>query len=384
MFYLQGDVLTDGQLIRNQVIEIENEMITYIGDTIRNKGVDVITVENGYICPGLVDIHIHGIDGVDFMDKGRDTWETITEHLPRYGVTACLATSRTAPLPDIQDFLDRATAFTKKDHHGTRLIGVHVEGPWISKSYCGAQDTSLIRSLTWQDVKEVLSPYFSLISKLTIAPEEVQDPTILSYLHSQSIILSAGHTNATLEQMEEAIESGISQITHTFNAMSPIHHRTPGTAAAALYFDLLLCEVIADGVHLHPAIIQLLYKIKGAEGIALISDCTGYNHLTEGEYVYRGRELIRRGGEVRLKNGSLAGSAITLVEAVSYVVKHCGIPIEEAIRMATEIPARATGTTMKIGRVQPNYRADFVVLTEDLEVNTTWIGGLQVYNVSGN
>ncbi|WP_221566010.1 N-acetylglucosamine-6-phosphate deacetylase [Alkalihalobacillus sp. TS-13] len=375
MYYLQGSIITGGRVLHNQFIEITDGLIAYIGEKKRDVDAPVKVVEKGYICPGFIDTHIHGVDGGDFMDEEDKVFEIVARQLVKYGVTACLATSRTAVLSDVNRFLDKAEKHMAAGTYGARILGVHLEGPWISSKYNGAQPKKLIRKLTWRDVKEVIDPYADIISKITLAPEELEDQKILKYLRNLDIQISAGHTNATLEEIEEAAISGLSQLTHTFNAMSPIHHRSPGTAAAALYIENFICELIADGVHVNHKMIELLYKVKGMEGIAIISDCTGYNQLTDGEYTLRGKELVRKGNEVRLKNGSLAGSAITLNEGVKYMVEHCNIPLEAAIFMATEIPAKAAGTNEKIGKIEPGCIADIVILGSDLQVLETIIAG---------
>ncbi|WP_181346969.1 N-acetylglucosamine-6-phosphate deacetylase [Thalassobacillus sp. CUG 92003] len=382
MYYLKGNIITDGKVMPDQIIEVDGCRITGVGVKRQNHEAPMIEVKNGFICPGFVDIHFHGVDGMDFMDEGKGVFRDITTHLPKYGITSCLATSRTASLPDINEFLQAATRYNPLNPEGARILGVHLEGPWLSPKYSGAQRKELIRALTWSDVISVIEPYQSIISKMTIAPEEVKDPTIIPHLVSLGIQVSAGHTNASIEQIRVTIEHGLSQLTHTFNAMSPVDHRRPGTAAAALYFENLICELITDGVHVESRMIELLYKMKRKENIALISDCTGYNQFPDGEFLERGKELVRKGNEVRLKNGSLAGSAITLNEGVKHAISQCNIPLAEAVFMATETPAKAAGTDLKIGKIKPGFLADFVILDQDMGVTKTIIDGKVMYSSS--
>ncbi|WP_273836247.1 N-acetylglucosamine-6-phosphate deacetylase [Guptibacillus sedimenti] len=381
MYYLKGDIITNGNIIPNQLIEITEGMITRIGG-VRQGNAPIKEVKNGYICPGFIDIHIHGVDGMDFMDEGEDVFKNIANHLPKYGVTSYLATSRTASLSDINDFLHSAKQHASSRLQGSRMIGVHLEGPWISPQYNGAQSKILISQLTWEEVKTIIEPYQTIISKITLAPEELEDQSIIRHLVTLGIQVSAGHTNANMDQIETAIEHGLSQLTHTFNAMSPVHHRNPGTAAAAFYFDTLICELITDGVHVDSRMIDLLYKLKSKENISLISDCTGYNLLTNGEFSLRGKELVRKENEVRLKNGRLAGSAITLNEGVKHATDHCGISLEDAVYMATQVPMKACGSNRKLGQIKAGYFADFVILDQGLEVIETIIDGKVLYSRS--
>lgn len=377
MYYLYGQVISDGKIYKDQYVEIKDGVIRYVGDIKRNDW-HVYQVECGYICPGLVDIHIHAVDGFDFTDEDGEVFSEIAKRLPKYGVTSFLATSRTLSKAGLTRFLHSADSYLEEEN-SSRMLGTHIEGPWISNKYKGAQPEEYIRRLTWGDVKEVIKPYKRVVQKITIAPEEVGEYAILSYLNRLGITLSAGHTNATLDDIGRAIEFGLNQITHTFNAMSPVHHREPGAAAAALYYPRLICEVIPDGVHVHSKIIELLYRIKGKEKVALISDCTGYNNLDDGEYFIRNKQLIKKDNEVTLTSGNLAGSSQTLDKGVQYAVKECNIPIEEAIYMATRTPLEALNIEEKLGRISTGYKADIVILNDELAVEKTIINGELVY-----
>ncbi len=376
MYYLKGDIITDGQRFANKTIGISNGKIFYVGE---DEPIDVrnLYITKGVICPGFVDIHLHGVSGDDFMDSAA-AFDKIAERLPRYGVTSFLATSRTADLSDLEEFLVHAERFERQPSYAS-LLGVHVEGPWISPVYPGAQKSSLIRRLTAEDAHRIILPHADIISIITIAPEEVEDPAVLHQICSHGIRLSAGHTNASAEDVRLAIKHGLRQITHTFNAMSPVHHRNPGTAAAALIFEELMCEIIPDGLHVHRDMIGFLYKVKGREKMMLISDCTGYNNLEDGEYLLRGKHIVKEGNSLRLKDGPLAGSAITLDKGVKYAVEHCGIPLEDAVCMAGKSPLKAIGKDAVKGSIKEGYDADLVVLDEELTVEMTIAGGEIVY-----
>ncbi|MFC4025083.1 N-acetylglucosamine-6-phosphate deacetylase [Oceanobacillus longus] len=375
MFVLKGDIVTNGSILNDAFVQITDSKITYVGDAQPKSDAPLYEV-NGFICPGFTDIHIHGVDGFDFMDKG--AFQDISALLPKYGVTSYLATSRTAPISDIRQFLEEAKLHSNT-FNKAKMLGVHLEGPWISPSYSGAQSKDYIRKFSKTDLEELIMPYAEIINKITLAPEELDDFSNIKALEDLDIQASAGHTNATIEEIGEAIAYGLRSLTHTFNAMSPIHHRTPGTAAAALYYDDLFCEIITDGVHIHPMMIELLYRTKRKEKMILISDCTGYNKLPDGAYDLRGKELKRTGNQVTLKNGTLAGSAITLDKGIKYVVENCHIPLADAVFMATETPISVVGTEKKLGRIEAGYEADLVILDRELEVEKTIINGKLIY-----
>lgn len=377
MKYVRGDIITGGHRLEDKVIGVSNGKIVSVGEGESVPDAPVHRV-NGVICPGFVDIHIHGLCGYDFMD-GASVFDEIAGRLPRYGITSFLATSRTSEPSELMDFLHHAQVFRKKTSTGSGLLGVHIEGPWISPLYPGAQNKSLIKKFSKEDIRDIIGPFSDLISIVTLAPEEVGDVSLFKELVEKGIRISAGHTQASMEEIGVAIKHGLSQVTHTFNAMSPVHHRTPGTAASALYYEELACEIITDGLHVHPNMIELLYKIKGKEKMLLISDCTGYNDLEDGEYSFRGKELVKTRDKVTLKNGALAGSAITLEKGIKYVVENCGIPVEDAVYMASEGPLHAIGKDISKGRIEVGYDANLVVLKEDLSVVATYLNGEIVY-----
>ncbi|KPL59217.1 N-acetylglucosamine-6-phosphate deacetylase [Rossellomorea vietnamensis] len=377
MNYVRGDIITGGKRLEDKVIGISNGKIVSVGEGESVPDAPVHRVK-GVICPGFVDVHIHGLCGYDFMD-GAGAFDEIAGRLPCYGITSFLATSRTSEPSDLMDFLHHAQGFRRKTPTGAGLLGVHIEGPWISPLYPGAQNKSLIKKFSKEDIRGIIRPFSDLISIVTLAPEEVGDVSLFKELVEKGIRISAGHTQASMEEIGVAIKHGLTQVTHTFNAMSPVHHRKPGTAAAALFYEELACEIITDGLHVHPDMIELLYKIKGKENMLLVSDCTGYNDLKDGEYSFRGKELVKTGDKVTLKNGALAGSAITLDKGIKYVVENCGIPLEDAVYMASEGPLHAIGKEINKGRVEVGYDADLVVLGKDLSVVATYLSGEVVY-----
>ncbi|WP_010281358.1 N-acetylglucosamine-6-phosphate deacetylase [Bacillus timonensis] len=379
-FYLQGNVVTDKRIYKNRLLEIKDGKIIFVGKKDDRKKEDLPFYQvDGWICPGYIDTHIHGLNGDDFMDRTKEGFYRIQDGLPSFGVTSFLSTSRAATLDDIKTFLLLSKQVAAEKRNGAQLLGIHLEGPWINQKYKGAQKEEYIIEPEIEGVRSTLHIAEDLIRIVTLAPELPHGLEVIKLLHDKKVAISAGHTDASYEEIEQAIEYGLSRITHCFNGMAPITHRNLTVAFAALDKEELHCEMIADGIHLHSKIIELLYKMKGVDHITLISDCTGTNQLPEGCHQIGGKTVYKQDGKVTLANGSLAGSALTLDKAVQYIVFTCSVPIEEAVQMATYNPAIVSGVSHRKGRIAVGYDADLVILSTELEVKSTIIDGNFVF-----
>ncbi|WP_210367559.1 N-acetylglucosamine-6-phosphate deacetylase [Bacillus sp. REN3] len=359
------------------IVKVSNGIITYAGPADQFHR-DYIDLRNHYICAGFIDIHLHAIDGYDFMDGSLSSFKNIQQSLPQYGITSFLATSRTASYEKISQFLSFSNE-CKSITDASKLLGVHLEGPWINPLFSGAQKSEYVSHPDQEMAKKWLDLYPGLIKIVTLAPELPGSIEVSRLLIAEGTAISAGHTNANLEEMNRAIGAGIKNITHCFNAMSPFHHRTPGAAFSALHDDRLTCELIADGLHVQKDVVKFLYKVKTAERIILVSDCTGANRLEDGTHFIGNKVIHKKGKEISLANGTLAGSAITLDEAVRYVIKECGIPIHEAVKMATCNPAKSFSFNRLKGKIESGYEADLVILNRNFEVTKTIVNGNTVY-----
>jgi len=333
------DVVSDGGIISS------------IGKTTEN-GID-FGGKKAYA--GLIDIHTHGIGGVDTMDA------ELEKMAPLYaacGTTSFYPTTMTASHDDIVRVLSSRT-----DVRGASVEGFHLEGPYINEKYRGAQSTEYVRN---PDITEFCD--FDNIKIVTLAPEL---DGAAEYIKKSSAVVCAGHTAADYNTVCAAAEAGLCCVTHAFNAMPPLHHREPSVIGAA-YDRGLYVQVICDGVHIHPAVIRMLYKLFGADRMILISDSMRATLLPDGEYELGGQRMIVKDKVARTVTGALAGSTSTLFDCVKHAVEF-GIPEADAFKMASATPAKLTG--LKKGVIDVGYACDMIVLDDKNNIDTVIIGG---------
>ncbi|WP_010273479.1 N-acetylglucosamine-6-phosphate deacetylase [Paenibacillus senegalensis] len=335
-----------------------------------------IDAEGGWLVPGFIDIHIHGGYGHDFMDATAEALEGITRFHGKNGTTAMLATSVTAPREALDQLLEAVHTYQQQDMPYAQLIGVHLEGPFISPKWPGAQNPAYIVPPQQEWLEEWTAKYPGLIKQLTLAPEHEGAFALIHWLKEHGIIAAAGHTDASYEIMEEAVEHGLSHAVHTFNAMTGLHHRAPGTVGAVLSDDRINAEVIADGFHVHPAGIKLLAKTKTDNNLILITDAMSAAGLGNGQYSLGGLAVTVKDGKATLTEGnSLAGSTLTMISAFRYVINVVGVDIVEASRMASLNPAQALRMDDKLGSLAAGKQADVLLLSPDLEIKRIWVKG---------
>ncbi|MBQ6395543.1 MAG: N-acetylglucosamine-6-phosphate deacetylase [Atopobiaceae bacterium] len=353
--------------------------------TVVLAGVEVEAVELGdaLVAPGYVDTHIHGFLGHDVMDADAEGLAAISAGLARVGTTSWLPTTLTAPFERIEAAcasVALACSVSAADQHGrARIQGIHVEGPFFTAEHAGAQD---VRYLVDPDLGAVDSwnrASGGLVRKLSLAPERNGANGLIRRLVQEGIVCALGHTSASFAQAAEAIASGASMFTHTFNGMADLGHREPGTVGAAFTVDGTCCELICDGYHVDPVACDALMRARGWRSIALVTDCLSCGGLEEGEYVLGELPIVLSGGVAHLKEkGNIAGSILTMAQAVRNVVSWGIATIEEAVRMASEVPADSAGIGDACGRIAPGRDADFNVLDSDCSVRATYVGGVAV------
>ncbi len=330
-----------------------------------------------YLAPGFIDMHVHGAVGRDTMEASEDAFRAICDFHATGGTTSLLLTTVTAPMTEIVAVLKAVGDLRERI---PQLLGVHVEGPFISKIHSGAQRQEFICHPT-PDLVDALLKFSQAIKIVTLAPELPGALNLIDRLRERNIRVSGGHSDAWDEEAEVAFEHGMHQVTHTFNCMSSARrrgiHRTAGLLEFALSEPAILCELIADGHHVSPTLMKMLYRAKGTRGISLVTDATAGAGLAEGAlFSLGGMECIVRDGVCLLSDQSrLAGSAARMIDLVRTLVRKVRVPLPEAIEMATGNPARALGIEATKGRLGLGVDADLVVLSPQLEVVQTLIRG---------
>lgn len=343
--------------------------------------VEVINLGSWRIAPGYIDIHTHGFHGHDITTGTQNDIAAMARELPRTGVTSFFPTIATTGKAETVEQIRRVAAVAGKQGtgQGAKILGIRLEGPFISRAKKGAQYEPAIRRPDPVEMRELAAIGHGLVRIVDFAPEEDEDQSFLATLVDHGILPCIGHTAATYEQVTHAIDGGARHSTHLFNAMSRLDHRQPGTAGALLTDTRATVEVIADGIHLHPAILRLAVAARGPRDVALITDAVVAAGLPEGNYEFINRTVHVANGSVRLADGTLAGSALTLDRAVRNMVTLAGTSWSDAVRMATLTPATITGASKRKGIVAPGMNADLVILDEQGNVRQTWVRGQLVY-----
>ncbi|MBE3650045.1 N-acetylglucosamine-6-phosphate deacetylase [Paenibacillus polymyxa] len=392
---LYGQVVVGKDIIDNGVVIIEGQSIVYIGseedlpvdwtsvvlgnpEEGATQAANIVRLEGGYLLPGFIDIHVHGGNGEDFMDSDSRVLDVITSFHSSQGTTAMLATTMTAPKERIDQVLREVHTYMALPMPHAQLEGVHLEGPFISPNWAGAQNPEHIvpPNLAW--VAEWEQCYPGLVRQVTLAPERKGALELITWLRSHGITAALGHTNATYEEIEQAASAGLNHAVHTFNAMTPLHHRKPGATGAVLADPRIEAEIIADGIHVHPAAISLLATLKQDHNLILITDAMSATGLEDGHYTLGDLPVIVQDGVARLEDGvTLAGSTLTMIEGFRYLVQHVGLSIPEASQMASLNPARSLNIADRTGSLEAGKQADVLLLDADLNLQGIWIKGVR-------
>ena len=327
-----------------------------------------IELEDGeLLAPGFIDLQVNGFGGRDAAE-GRESIAAISTALPATGVTAFLPTLISAPVAAGAEF---AAAVATAEELGARVLGAHIEGPFINPSFRGAHDRGLLATPTAEQVEVIAKAKPRLV---TLAPELPGALEAIKRLRRAGAVVSAGHTGADYEQGRRAIEAGVRFGTHIFNAMPPVHHRRPGIALALMLDRRVTLGLIADGEHVHPAVIRELVMVKGAPRIAVTTDQTAAAGVAAGRFQLSGRSIVSDGMVVRLDDGTLAGSASTMDDLVRKTARIPGLNLDRAVSMASAVPARVLGEKL-LGVIKPGACADLVVLDREARVRLTMVGG---------
>ena len=364
---INAKLIIDDRIIKDKQILFDDRVFS-LSDEIPKDGIEIIDAQGAYVSPGFIDIHIHGSGGADVMDATPEALRTISSTLLQTGTTSFLATTMTMSKTAIDNVLQNV-----KKHgdalDGAKIIGVHLEGPFLNPEKHGAQD----RQYICEPDLELIKPYLDQIRMITIAPEIPEAETFIKYLseHHPHIVLSIGHSEATFKQSKESFGWGISHATHLFNAMNPYHHRKPGIVGAVFDTDVS-CDIIADLVHTHPSVLKLVHKVKG-DRLILITDAMRAGCMKNGTYDLGGRRVTVEKDKAKLDDGTLAGSVLKMNDALKHMTEAAGMTLIEAVNAVTKIPARKLG--LKKGELKSGYDADMVIFDEDFSIITTIVNG---------
>jgi N-acetylglucosamine-6-phosphate deacetylase len=382
-----GNIITPHRIINGGSLLVEDGKIKIISESnIEIPGATTINAEGKYISPGFIDIHVHGGGGYDFMDATEEAFLKIAETHVRFGTTAMLPTTLTGSKEDIIDVLSVYESANKKNINGAQFLGMHLEGPYLAMSQRGAQDPRFIRDPDPQEYKEIIA-HSNNIKRWSAAPELNGAIEFGKYLVSKNILPAIAHTDAIYEEAKLAFDNGYTLATHFYSAMSSVTrknaHRYAGVVEAGYLIDEMDVEIIGDGVHLPAPLLQLVYKIKGADRTALITDAIRAAAMPEGESIIgslkNGVKIIVEDGVAKLLDrSSFAGSVATFDRLVRTMLA-ANIPLIDVIKMASLTPARILRCNDRKGSLEVGKDADIVIFNKQVSIDTTIINGRVVY-----
>jgi N-acetylglucosamine-6-phosphate deacetylase len=369
-------IVTNDDVIDNGYIAIDGDLIQKIGvGDYTGNDANVIDGEGKIAMPGFIDVHLHGSIGIDFMDAEVEDYKNISASLYEEGVTTYLATTLTADKESLAKVC-KNVALAKKDNPS--LYGIHFEGPYICVKFKGAQNENFIRLPDINEFDELNKIAEGNVKYISMAPEKEGAMEFIKHLSSQGVTVSAGHTEASFDDVAEAIKNGLTNTTHTHNAMSGHHHRNPGVVTAAMYFDELYCEVICDGIHVCENTLKTFYKTVGPDRFVMVTDALKAKHSDLKEFQLFGLDCERRDGAAYLLSGPLAGSLLTMDQGLRNVKKFAGANLVELAKISSKNAAKSLHLTDR-GELKEGLLADIVLLDNDLKIKDVYKLGKKVF-----
>lgn len=379
--YLENEVLTNGYIL------LAEGKIAKVGkaETLQQhhlESAEIVTLEAGTkIIPGFIDVHIHGAGGADTMDGTPEALQTMAVRLPEEGTTSFLATTMTQAEDKIVAALQNVAAYQKLNHNRAEaeVIGIHLEGPFINPVKKGAQPEEHILEPNIEVFNKWQQEADNTIKLVTVAPEMPNGIEFIQYLAGHNVTASIGHTDSTYAEVKDAVAAGATQVTHLYNGMRGLHHREPGTAGAALLFKELKVELISDGIHICPEMIQLAINAKGTDGALLITDSMRAKCLKNGHYELGGQPVIVADGRATLEDGTLAGSILKMIDSVRNMLNFTTLELQDVIKLASVNPAKQAHVYNRKGSITIGKDADIVVLNDKIEIEMTICRGKFAY-----
>jgi N-acetylglucosamine-6-phosphate deacetylase len=394
LLFGSGHIVLEDRILSGGQVEVHNGRIRAVGSGPEGTsvaGIRVIDLEGGLLLPGFVDLHVHGGDGADFMDGTEAAFRTVCRAHARHGTTSLLPTSTVARPEQVVAFLKLCRQFKNRPVHGARVLGAHLYGPYFAREARGCHPADPVRAPHPSEYKHFLE-FADSIVRATVAPELPGAEEFVRSCRQLGIACNAGHSHATFAEMEAAVSWGVSHVDHLFCAMSDrarLRQTQPfpmrgGVLEATLYFDQLTTEVIADGRHLSRELLLLAHKIKGPDRLALVTDCNRALDMPDGPYIFGpcdgGEPFLRRDGVGVMPDGqALASGVMGMDHALRTLLKLTGLPLHEAVRMASLTPARIAGADREIGSIAPGKLGDLLVMNANLEVQKVYSAGAEVW-----
>lgn len=385
--FVNARIYTPDRVIeKGQVFVREGKIERIVDHSLKNAedGVEVVDVQEQLLVPGFVDVHVHGGGGYDVMSGRVQDIEGLSRFHAQKGTTSLLPTTLTADLDSTERAIRSIVEAKEKGTGGADVLGIHLEGPFINEKRCGAQNPAYIRPPSMKELDHFLDVAKNQVRLLTMAPEGSGALEMIRRAVERGVTVSIGHSDATYVQVQQAVEAGASHVTHLFNGMRALHHREPGVAGAAMMLPELAVELICDGFHVHPELIDFIFQIKATDKVVMITDAMSAAGLPDGDhYELGGLACYMKAGQVRLKSSDdLAGSCLTMDQALRHVREYTGKSVEEILPAMTLNPARQIGYAEQKGSIERGKDADLVILSHQYEVQATYVRGECVYNGS--
>ena len=369
MIIKNASIYTEDHTFVNGNAVVENGRFVSFSD-FSEQDAQIVDAQGLYMIPGLVDIHFHGCMGADMCDGTKEALDIITRYEASIGVTSVCPATMTIAKDELLNVMKNAGDYAYNG--GAHLVGINMEGPFISASKKGAQAEENILHCDYEYFCRLQKAAKGLIKLVDLAPEE---PGAMEFIEKakDEVVISLAHTASDYDTAKEAIQRGASHATHLYNAMPPLNHRNPGVIGAVRDSETCHAELICDGVHIHPSVIRATFAMFGAKRMILISDSMRATGLNDGDYTLGGQPVKVKGNLATLHDGTIAGSATNLMDCVRFVVKKVGLPFETAVMCASENPAKEIGIFHEVGSISAGKKADFVLLDKDLNIVSVYV-----------